>query len=273
MPIGSKIASALMWATLGGMLPAIVTVAEAGAKEEGRLLLATEVLQEVQSMPDQRLPDNLLKHAYGIAVIPELANVAFIFGGRHGNGVMVVRDSLTSPWSNPACISITGGSFGFQAGAQLSDVILVFTTRQGIEGVAGGKLTLGANASVAAGPYGRTGSASTDLSLAEIYSYARSRGLFGGIALEGSVISINRSANASLYGKPGINASEIFLGKAPTPPESASRFLTQVSESTRAPMPGQSFPPAASPVAPAGPTTAPAPSAEPARSYPLETPK
>src|SRR5580658_314344 len=165
---------------------AIVTVARAGAaREEGRLLTATEVLEEVQAMPDQRIPDTLLSRAYGIAVIPDVTKVAFIFGGRHGNGVLVVRDKLTTPWSNPALIALTGGSWGFQAGAQSSDIILVFTTKTGIEGIAGGKLTLGADASVAAGPVGRQGSAATDVSLADIYSYARTRGLFGGIAVDG----------------------------------------------------------------------------------------
>jgi len=105
-------------------------------------------------------------------VIPDVTKIAFFFGGRHGNGVLTVRDTLSSPWSNPVLISLTGGSWGLQAGAQSSDIILVFTTKSGVEGVAGGKLTLGADASVAAGPVGRQGSAATDVSLAEIYSYA-----------------------------------------------------------------------------------------------------
>jgi lipid-binding SYLF domain-containing protein len=166
------------------------------AREEGRLLTATEVLDDVQSMPDQRLPDTLLAHAYGIAVIPDVTKIAFFFGGRHGNGVLTVRDTLNSPWSNPVFIALTGGSWGLQAGAQSSDIILVFTTKGGIEGITGGKLTLGADASVAAGPVGRQGSAAIDVSLAEIYSYARTRGLFGGIAVDGSVIAIDKSANA-----------------------------------------------------------------------------
>src|ERR1700686_4041836 len=178
---------------------AVVNIAQAGAREEGRLLTATEVLQEVQAMPDEQLPDALLSRAYGIAVIPDVTKVAFIFGGRHGRGVLVVRDKLNSPWSNPTFVSLTGGSWGFQAGAQSSDIILVFTSKTGVEGIAGGKLTLGADASVATGPVGRQGSAATDMTFhAEIYSYARTRGLFGGIALDGSVISVDRPANAPL---------------------------------------------------------------------------
>src|SRR6202035_1171970 len=124
------------------------------------------------------------------------------FGGRHGNGVLVVRDKLNSPWSNPVFISLTGGSWGFQSGAQSSDIILVFTTKTGVEGIAGGKLTLGADASVETRAVGREGSSAADMNFSEeIYSFARTRGLFGGIALDGSVISVDRSANAALYGK------------------------------------------------------------------------
>lgn len=252
---------------------AILNVAHAGAREEGRLLTATEVLEEVRAMPDVRLPDTLLAHAYGIAVIPDVTKVAFIFGGRHGNGVLSVRDKLTSAWSNPVFVSLTGGSWGFQAGAQSSDIILVFTTKMGIEGIAGGKLTLGADASVATGPVGRQGSAATDMSFnAEIYSYARTRGLFGGIALDGSVISIDRSANASFYRKSGVTASEIFSGQAPTAPETAQRFLERLAQATGTAIRSSPVPQAEVP-ATAGPPANVAPTAEPARTYPLEEQK
>jgi lipid-binding SYLF domain-containing protein len=255
---------------------AIANVANAGsAREEGLLLTATEVLQDVQGMPDQRLPDTLLAHAYGIAVIPDVTKIAFFFGGRHGNGVLVVRDTLTSPWSNPVFVSLTGGSWGLQAGAQSSDIILVFTTKGGIEGIAGGKLTLGADASVAAGPVGRQGSAATDVSLAEIYSYARTRGLFGGIAVDGSVIAIDKSANADLYNKHGVTATEIFSGQAPTPPETAQRFLTRLAETTHtavrpSPAPQADVPAAAQAAPPPPPPAADVPATAP-RTYPLES--
>jgi lipid-binding SYLF domain-containing protein len=251
---------------------ASLNLAHAGAREEGRLLTATEVLEEVRAMPDVRLPDTLLAHAYGIAVIPDVTKVAFIFGGRHGNGVLSVRDKLTSPWSNPVFVSLTGGSWGFQAGAQSSDIILVFTTKTGIEGIAGGKLTLGADASVATGPVGRQGSAATDMSFnAEIYSYARTRGLFGGIALDGSVISIDRSANASFYHKSGVTASEIFSGQAPSPPSTAQRFLERLAQATGTAVRGSPAPQADVPAAAGQPAAA--QTAEPARTYPLEEQK
>jgi lipid-binding SYLF domain-containing protein len=250
---------------------AAVGVARAGAREEGRLLTATEVLEDISAMPDVRLPDTLLAHAYGIAVIPDVTKVAFIFGGRHGNGVLVVRDKLNGPWSNPCFVSLTGGSWGFQAGAQSSDIILVFTTKRGIEGIAGGKITLGADASVATGPVGRQGSAATDITFnSEIYSYARTRGLFGGIAVDGSVISIDRSANASLYHRSGITATEIFAGQTPVPPPTAQRFLQRLAETTRTSVR------ASSPDAPPPPQPAPgnqAAAAEPARTYPLDEAK
>jgi lipid-binding SYLF domain-containing protein len=259
---------------------AAVNSARAGAREEGRLLTATEVLEEVEGMPDQRLPDALLSRAYGIAVIPDVTKVAFIFGGRHGNGVLVVRDTLTSPWSNPTFISLTGGSWGFQAGAQSSDIILVFTTKTGIEGIAGGKITLGADASVATGPVGRQGSAATDVQFnAEIYSYARTRGLFGGIALDGSVIAIDRSANAAFYGKSGVTATEIISGQAPAPPATAQRFLERLAQATRttvrsSPAP-QAETPALAPTAPTAQDTPPGAGSAPEgpRTYPLEEQK
>src|SRR3979490_2248913 len=231
MSISKKSGSTLWFSAM--LAAAIVNCAPAGAREEGRLLTATEVLQEVQAMPDQRIPDALLSRAYGIAVIPDVTKIAFIFSGRHGNGVLTGRDKLASPWSNPTFVSLTGGSWGLQAGAQSSDIILVFTTKAGIEGIAGGKLTLGADASVATGPVGRQGSAATDSSFnAEIYSYARTRGLFGGLALDRRVISIDKSANAALYGKSGVTATEIFSGQAPVAPATAQRFLDKLAQVT-----------------------------------------
>jgi lipid-binding SYLF domain-containing protein len=275
MTIRKETASTLIFSALLATF-AIVNVARAGAaREEGRLLTATEVLEQVQAMPDQRIPDTLLSRAYGIAVIPDVTKLAFFFGGRHGNGVLAVRDKLSSPWSNPTFIALTGGSWGLQFGAQSSDIILVFTTKTGIEGIAGGRLTLGADASVATGPVGRQGSAATDINFnAEIYSYARTRGLFGGIAIDGSVISIDRSANAAFYGKSGVTATEIFSGTAPAPPATAQRFLERLAKSTQTAVRSSPAPQADMPA-----TSAPeiangaAPKADAPRTYPLEEQK
>lgn len=272
MSNGKRSLSTLLVCTALSLAWVFVAPARAGAREEGRLLTATEVLEEVQGMPDQRIPDALLSRAYGIAVIPDVTKVAFIFGGRHGNGVLVVRDKLTAPWSNPVFVSLTGGSWGFQAGAQSSDIVLVFTSRAGIEGIAGGKITLGADASVATGPVGRQGSAATDVSFnAEIYSYARTRGLFGGIALDGSVIAIDKSANSALYGKNGVSATDIFSGQAPAAPATAQRFLERLAQATRTSVRASPAPQADIPATPTiqVPPAA-TPNTEAPRTYPLE---
>jgi len=274
MSITKQFAATLYFSVLLAASAAVGT-AHAGAREEGRLLTATEVLEEVEAMPDQQIPDALLARAYGIAVIPDVTKVAFVFGGRHGNGVLVVRDKLNTPWSNPVFVGLTGGSWGLQAGAQSSDIILVFTTKTGIEGIAGGKLTLGADASVATGPVGRQGSAATDMNFnSEIYSYARTRGLFGGIALDGSHMSIDRAANASVYGKSGVTATEIFSGQAPAAPATAQRFLERLAQLTHtavrsSPAPQADVPATSAAQAP----NAAAPSTEPPRTYPLEPQK
>ena len=153
-------------------------------------------------MPDQRVPDWLLQRAQGIAVIPNVVKVALIAGGRGAKGVLMVRDQQ-GRWSNPVFLTLGGGSFGFQWGLEVSDVILVFTTRRSIEGVTGGKLTLGADASVAVGPIGRSVSGATDIGLAEVYSYSQSKGLFAGVAIDGTVLAIDHSANAAYYQRPG----------------------------------------------------------------------
>jgi lipid-binding SYLF domain-containing protein len=196
--------------------------------------MASQVLEELRSTRDQYIPDRLLERAYAIAVIPDMVKGAFFFGGRHGNGALVVRDK-DGRFTNPVFVTMTGGSFGLQWGVQATDIVLVFTTRKGVEGITGGKITLGADASVAAGPVGRQASAATDVTFkAEVYSYSRSRGVFAGIAVDGSVLRIDDDANESYYGKKDITASDIISGKVQTNDESARRFEVAVSTSTGA---------------------------------------
>ena len=209
-----------------------VTTAHAQAREEGRLLYAGQILTDIRTERDKGVPDRLLEHAYGIAVFPDLTKVAFFAGGRRGHGVLVVRDK-EGRFTNPVFVTMTGGSFGWQWGVALSDIVLVFTTPKGIEGINGGKVTLGADASVAAGPVGRQASAATDASFkAEVYSYSRSKGVFAGLALDGTVISIDDGANAAFYKKPGVTAGDIIAGNVTTDDESARRFLAAVASST-----------------------------------------
>ena len=197
--------------------------------EEARALLAVDVLNEMQALPELRIPDTLLRRAQGIAIIPDMARGALLIGGRGGKGVLLVRNK-DGQWSNPAFITVGGLSFGWQFGVQTVDVVLVFTTRESIEGVTGGKLTLGADASIAVGPLGRQASGATDTTFAsEVYAYSRAKGLFAGIALDGGVVAIDRKANARFYQKPGVLASEILAPSAPLPPFSGQRVTIAVS--------------------------------------------
>jgi lipid-binding SYLF domain-containing protein len=206
--------------------------AYAGAREQGRLLTATEVLEEVRASRDSAIPDRLLDRAYGIVVVPSVTKIAFIAGGRWGKGALVVRDK-DGRFTNPIFVNLAGASVGWQWGGQSTDIVLVFTTRAGIEGITGGKLTLGADASVAAGPVGRSASAATDQNFAaEVYSYSRSRGLFAGVALDGTSISVDSKANAAYYKKSGVMASEIINGTVTSNDETSRRFLAAVTTST-----------------------------------------
>jgi len=243
------------------------TVAIAGNREEARILEATQVLQDTQAMPDQSIPDWLLRRAQGIAVIPNVVKVALIAGGRGAKGVMVVRDPQ-GRWSNPVFLTLGGGSIGFQWGLQVSDVVLVFTTRRSIEGVTGGKLTLGADAAVAVGPVGRQVSGATDIGLAEVYSYSRSKGLFAGIAIDGTVLAIDHKANGEYYQRPGVLASELMSPTAPAPPASAQRLLDTLR---RLPSGGDGVAPSAAARAPAAAAAPAAPQQAPADGRGLES--
>jgi lipid-binding SYLF domain-containing protein len=210
----------------------LVQPAASATREEERVADATEVLDQFLRIPEQAIPANLLARAYGVAVIPDVVKLGFGLGARHGRGVLVVRQADGS-WSNPAFVALTGGSIGWQVGAQSTDIILVFKTRKGIDGIANGKLTLGADASVAAGPVGRQASAATDLEFeAEVVSYSRSRGLFAGVALEGSGVTMDRKANAAYYGDSGMTPERIFAGASMSAPDTASRFVVLLSGQT-----------------------------------------
>src|ERR1700720_3415541 len=216
----------------GVALAAVATAAHAQARQEGKLLMASQVLEELRAARDQMIPDRLLERAYGIAVIPDMTKIAFFAGGRRGHGVLVVRDK-DGRFTSPVFITMTGGSFGWQWGAQSTDMVLVFTSRKGIEGITGGKVPLGADASVAAGPVGPQASANTDTSFkAEVYSYSRTRGVFAGLALDGSAITIDDGANDRFYGKSDLMASDIISGKVRSNDESARRFMTAVNTGT-----------------------------------------
>jgi len=262
----------VLFAAIGAA--ALVQPANAGAREEARLIEASGVLEELRSQRDDYIPDRLLSRAYGVAVIPNVIKVAAVVGGRRGSGVLVVRDA-SGKFSDPIMVSITGGNVGWQIGVQSTDIVLVFTTRKSIEGITDGKLTLGADASVAAGPVGRAASAATDQNFtAEVYSYSRNSGLFAGVAIDGSIISIDTRANTRLYGKKA-PATDIIAGTVNTDMEAANRFQRAILASTGSAT--QTAPSAATSTATSTPTeTAPvndgaAPQG--AESFPLEDPQ
>jgi lipid-binding SYLF domain-containing protein len=155
---------------------AIAMPATAATPEEERVVAATDVIDQLLRIPEQSVPDVLLSRAYAVAVIPNVVKIGFGLGARRGKGVLVVRQE-NGTWSNPAFVTLTGGSFGWQIGAQSTDIILVFKTREGVDDISKGKLTLGADASIAAGPVGRHTGVATDIEFqAEVFSYSRSRG-------------------------------------------------------------------------------------------------
>ncbi len=188
---------------------------------------ATQVLKEISAIPEKTIPAALLADAYGVAVLPNVIKFGFIVGGRYGKGVLAVREK--GGWSDPSFITITGGSVRYQIGAESTDIILVFKTSTGIEGITKGKFTLGADAAVAAGPVGRQAEAATDIQLkAEVYSYSRSRGLFAGVAIEGAALEIDNEANTAFYGR-AITPDEIFAGGAKAP-QAAEKFREELSK-------------------------------------------
>ncbi len=201
----------------------------AGAPEENRARDAVSVLDKIMRIPEQSVPQSMLDNAHAIAVIPGVVKAGFVVGGRFGRGLISVR-SADGTWSNPSFITIAGGSVGFQAGLQSTDVVLIFSTPRGVDSIVHGKFTLGADASVAAGPIGRTASASTDEQLkAEIYSYSRARGLFAGVALDGAVLSIDDRSNEAIYGR-DTTPRAIFEGRANPPPAQVVAFRDRLEE-------------------------------------------
>lgn len=192
---------------------------------------AVRVLREIMEAPDKSIPQDLLRDAKAIAVIPDVLKVGFVFGGRRGEGLISVK-SADGTWSNPSFITVTGGSVGFQAGVSSTDVVLVFRTQRGVDSIVNGKFTLGADASAAAGPVGRTATASTDAQMkAEIYSYSRSRGLFAGVAIDGAALRIDYDANEAVYGA-GVTPRRIFEGGVSNVPGAVVDFRDRLEEYT-----------------------------------------
>jgi len=205
--------------------------AATGDQERDRLKESGQVMKEILSTPED-IPQNLLNKAECVIVLPSVKKVAVGIGGSYGRGVMTCRGGadFDGPWSTPTMMESTGGNFGLQIGGQATDFVILVVNPRGARNMMHSKVKLGADASVAAGPKGRDASAATTASMqAEMLSYSRSRGVFGGVSLEGSTLTPDGGATENLYGKE-VSAEDIIVrGAVPTPAE-ASLLLSTLTE-------------------------------------------
>lgn len=199
------------------------------AQEENpdhRLRSSADVFREVTGAPDRGIPRDLLERAECVVIVPGLKKAAFLVGGDYGRGYALCRHA--GGWTGPAAIKFGGGSFGAQIGAESTDVVMLVMDRQGMEKLAADKFTVGADASAAAGPVGRTASADTDASLhAEILSWSRAHGAFAGVSLDGTVVSKDGSEDRKLY---GMEVSNRAILHGEVPPPAAASVLASVLE-------------------------------------------
>jgi len=203
--------------------------AQQKSAEAERAVDSAKVLTEIMNIPENAIPDALMARAHGIAVIPHVVKGAFGLGGQWGKGLMSQRREDGS-WSQPAYVEIGGGSFGLQIGVEATDVVLVFTDEDGIRGLLKGKVKLGADASATAGPVGRKAEVGTDILLRSgVFAYSRSKGLFAGVSLDGSLIGIDDTANRRVYGKE-VTGEQILLGKTVHSNPTVEPFLKELQK-------------------------------------------
>src|SRR5579875_2057124 len=211
-----------------------------------RIQTASTVLNQIMSAPDRAIPDSIMAGAKCIAIVPSMLKGGFIVGADYGKGVATCRTE--HGWSAPAFFKLTGGSFGFQAGGQAADLVLIIRTDDGMQHLLQSKFKLGADASAAAGPVGRDAQASTDLTLrAQVLTYSRSRGLFLGVSLSGGVINQDRADTRAFYGKNWTYYS-VLNGQVP-PPQDAEVLLKTVEKYAPTPKPAATHAPSATPSA------------------------
>jgi lipid-binding SYLF domain-containing protein len=187
--------------------------------EVERLRRATEVFNEVMQTPDKGIPGDLLDQAECVGIIPGLKKAGLGLGGKYGKGIVMCRQGKRG-WSAPSFVTIEGGSVGFQIGVQQTDVVMLIMNRKGVDKLIGDKFTLGADASVAAGPVGRDASAQTNARLdAEILTYSRAKGLFAGVSLNGATFRPDKDGNRDFYGKDIEPRAILLEGSVPLPVE------------------------------------------------------
>jgi lipid-binding SYLF domain-containing protein len=214
-------------------------------KVANRLQSAAVVMYEIMNTPENSIPKDLLDRAVCVGIVPAEKKGAFVIGGTYGRGVLVCRRGGDGPWGAPSMIAVHGGSYGFQLGGSETDVVFVVMNTGGIRRLLKSKGELGADASAAAGPVGRTASASTDLMMtAEILTYSRSRGLFAGVSLKGTAITPDGEANARLYGH-AVDPEEILIEGKGDVPASAKSLITELEKFS--PRGGEAFAPTGAP--------------------------
>jgi lipid-binding SYLF domain-containing protein len=202
--------------TVGFLAAATMLLAETAQQ---RLQDAGSVFTEIMSTPEKGIPEDLLGKAQCIIIIPGMKGAALGIGGKYGRGYAVCRNTSGSGWGAPAAVRVEGGSFGFQLGGSSTDVVMVMMNQRGMDNLLKSKFTLGGNASVAAGPVGRSASADTDARMsAEILSYSRSKGLFAGVSLQGATLRNDDEGNHELYGK-DLTPKDILTGNVTAPSE------------------------------------------------------
>jgi SH3 domain-containing YSC84-like protein 1 len=192
-----------------------------------RLTAGSQVLEEIMATPDKGIPTSILAGAQCVVVVPSFKKAAFVVGGQYGQGVATCR--TPRGWSAPVCVQMAGGSLGFQIGGQATDLVLVAMNQQGLQDMLKNKFKIGADAAASAGPVGRNAQAGTDWKLnAQFLTYSRSKGLFAGIDLDGTVVSQNQDDTRVLYGA-DIPFDTILKGKQATPTE-ARPFVRTVAK-------------------------------------------
>ena len=194
-----------------------------------RLRDATSVFNEIMATPDKAIPADLLEKAECIVIVPSMKKGAFIVGGEYGKGFVNCRHAGGRGWGAPAAVRIEGGSVGFQIGGESTDVVLLVMNRRGMEQLTKSKFTLGGDASVAAGPVGRSSTAQTDANMtAEILSWSRSKGLFAGLSLSGATLRGDEDVNRELYGKK-LTTRDIIMTNAVAPPAAAAALIARLN--------------------------------------------
>jgi SH3 domain-containing YSC84-like protein 1 len=206
-----------------------------GSTERDRVKDSGQVLKEILDAPDKGIPKSVLDGSKCVIILPSVKKVAFGIGASYGRGVMTCRtgDDYKGPWSAPIMMASSGGSIGFQIGGQATDFVIIVMNDAGARSLLNSKVKLGADASVAAGPVGRTAEAATNGRMqAQMLSYSRSQGIFGGVSLSGSTLRPDGDANENLYGQK-VTPEEIIAGKVPMPPE-AQLLISDLQKSQSA---------------------------------------